>query len=122
MDHNPNFIKEICRCVTWSQTKASGNMVVVMKWTVLAVSLCDLAVSERAMDCRMPGVSLRDRVNNQILRQISCVKNIVVATRGSTVGPDTLFALLTTGGRRVTTSSIHRKGTATQPVSKKLVC
>ena len=40
-----------------------------------------LEVTERAMERRMFGISLRDHIRNDALRRMSGVKDIVVATR-----------------------------------------
>lgn len=62
--------KTICGCKMWSQTKARENMVVVV---------------EKEMERKMFGVSLCNHTENQTLRQISDVKDIVVATRESKI-------------------------------------
>lgn len=55
---------------TWSPTEAEENM---------------LTVTEKAVERRMRAVPLRDRIDGQTLREVSGVKDIIVAARGSKI-------------------------------------
>ena len=50
-------------------------------WTTTRVEENMLEVTERAMERRMFGISLRDHIRNDAFRRLSGVKDIVVATR-----------------------------------------
>ena len=50
-------------------------------WTTTRVEVNMLEVTERAMEQRMFGISLREYIRNDALRRMSGVRDIVVATR-----------------------------------------